>query len=101
MKTVLIDTDPGTDDALALIVALNSPEIDVASVTTVGGNARLADTTRNALRILAYLDSLRHGMPPPVPGIAGLQELQVEAAIRRSIALKRPVDLAAELPLEL
>ncbi|HCN08913.1 MAG TPA: hypothetical protein DIT01_13355 [Lentisphaeria bacterium] len=51
--------------------------------------------------ILAYLDSLRHGLPPPVPGIAGLQELQVEAAIRRSIALKRPVDLAAELPLEL
>lgn len=57
MKTVLIDMDPGTDDALALIVALNSPEIDVASVTTVGGNARLADTTRNALQILAYLDS--------------------------------------------
>ena len=51
--------------------------------------------------IRAYLDSLRQGLAPPVPGIAGLQELQVEAAIRRSIALQRPVDLAAEFPLEL
>ena len=51
--------------------------------------------------ILAYLESLRQGQPPPVPGIAGLQELQVEAAIKRSIAHKRPVDLASELPLEL
>ena len=51
--------------------------------------------------ILAYLESLRQGQPPPVPGIAGLQELQVEAAIKRSIEHQRPVDLAAELPLEL
>ena len=51
--------------------------------------------------ILAYLESLRQGQPPPVPGIAGLQELQVEAAIKRSIAHKCPVDLASELPLEL
>lgn len=47
----------------------------------------------------AYLDSLRRGLPPPVPGLAGLKELQVEAAIRRSIALKRPVQVAEELPL--
>ena len=45
----------------------------------------------------AYLESLRQGQSPPVPGIAGLQELQVEAAIKRSIAQQRPVDLAAEL----
>jgi predicted dehydrogenase len=49
----------------------------------------------------AYLESLRQGQPPPVPGVAGLQELQVEAAIKRSIAQNRPVDLAAELPLGL
>ena len=52
---VLIDTDPGTDDALALIMALNSPKLDVIGLTTVGGNASLASTTRNALRLLAYL----------------------------------------------
>ena len=50
---------------------------------------------------LAYLESIRQGQPPPVPGAAGLQELQVEAAIKRSIAQKRPVDLEAELPLQL
>ena len=49
---VIVDTDPGTDDALALMMALNSPELDVLGLTTVGGNASLAHTTRNALRLL-------------------------------------------------
>ncbi len=49
----------------------------------------------------AYLESIRQDQPPPVPGLAGLLELQVEAAIKRSIAQGRPVDLAAELPLDL
>jgi hypothetical protein len=47
------------------------------------------------------VQSLRDGLPPPVPGLAGLQELQVEAAIKRSISLRRPVDLPTELPLGL
>ncbi len=55
MGKVVIDTDPGTDDALALVMALNSPELDVQGLTTVGGNARLADTTRNALALTSYL----------------------------------------------
>ncbi len=55
MKKVIIDTDPGTDDALALIAAFNSPELRVMGVTTVGGNATLFHTTRNTLRILEYL----------------------------------------------
>lgn len=55
MRPVLIDTDPGTDDVLALIMALGSPDLDVVGVTTVGGNARLTHTTRNALRLLAHL----------------------------------------------
>ncbi len=50
--------------------------------------------------VTAYLQSLRAGEPPPVPGVAGLRELQVEAAIRRSIVAGRPVDLEAELPLD-
>ena len=49
----------------------------------------------------AYLDSVRAGAPPPVPGLAGLQELQVEAGIKRSIAQSRPVDLAEDFPLNL
>jgi len=47
----------------------------------------------------AYLKSLRDGTPPPVPGIDGLRELQVEAALKRSIRERRPVNLAEEFPL--
>ncbi|WP_248960863.1 nucleoside hydrolase [Sphaerisporangium perillae] len=49
---VIIDTDPGLDDALALLLALGSPEVDLIGVTTVAGNTTLANTTANALRIL-------------------------------------------------
>ena len=52
MKPVLIDCDPGSDDALAILAALNSPDLDVVGLTTVGGNATIDDTTRNALAIL-------------------------------------------------
>ena len=63
--------DPGTDDALALIAALNFPELDVLGVTTVGGNASLADTTRNALRLLEHLGSdlpVSRGSARPLKG---------------------------------
>ena len=52
MKSVLIDCDPGSDDALAILAALNSSDLDVVGLTTVGGNATIEDTTRNALTIL-------------------------------------------------
>ena len=37
-KKIIFDTDPGTDDALALMLALNSPELDVRAITVVPGN---------------------------------------------------------------
>lgn len=46
----------------------------------------------------AYLDSVRDGTPPPVPGIAGLLELQFEASIKKSIAERRPVRPMEEFP---
>jgi purine nucleosidase len=49
---VLIDCDPGQDDALALLLALGSPELDVLGVTAVAGNQTLDKTTANALRVL-------------------------------------------------
>ena len=52
---VVIDADTGTDDAIALIMAVNSPELQIDSVTTVAGNARLADTTRNTVRLLNHI----------------------------------------------
>ena len=53
---VIIDTDPGTDDVLALIMALNSPEMDILALTTVEGNATLDHTTNNALAVLEYMN---------------------------------------------
>ena len=52
---VALDVDPGTDDALAMLMALAAPGLRVEGVTTVGGNATLRDTTRNALRILEHV----------------------------------------------
>jgi pyrimidine-specific ribonucleoside hydrolase len=49
---LVIDTDPGIDDALALLLALASPEVDLRLVTTVHGNVELDRTTDNALRVL-------------------------------------------------
>lgn len=49
---VIIDCDPGHDDAIALLLAVASPEIDLLAVTTCFGNCSLKDATRNALQIL-------------------------------------------------
>jgi predicted dehydrogenase len=49
--------------------------------------------------LTAYLASVRAGAPPPVPGIEGLRELQVEAGIKKAIAERRTVNLAAEYPI--
>ncbi len=51
-ERVVIDTDPGIDDVVTLVLAARSPEIDVAAVTTTYGNAPLALTTRNARHVL-------------------------------------------------
>ncbi|WP_034278168.1 nucleoside hydrolase [Haloechinothrix halophila] len=52
MTRLIIDTDPGVDDAIAIAIAALSPSTDLLGVTTVFGNVPLAKTTRNALRIL-------------------------------------------------
>ena len=54
-ERIIIDTDPGTDDAIALMMALNHPGLDVLALTTVGGNGALRHTTRNALSILEQM----------------------------------------------
>ena len=51
-KHVIIDTDPGIDDALAILLALASPEIILDGITCIHGNASTKQTTRNALAIL-------------------------------------------------
>lgn len=48
VQSVVIDCDPGVDDAVALLLAFASPELDIVAVTAVGGNVPLAHTARNA-----------------------------------------------------
>ena len=60
-KPVILDVDPGHDDAVAVMMACGSPGLDLLAVTTVAGNATLPKTTRNALRILSLIG--RAGVP--------------------------------------
>jgi inosine-uridine nucleoside N-ribohydrolase len=62
-RHVIIDTDPGVDDALALILALQSPELRVDAVTTVSGNVDIDLATQNALTVLGLFPPARR---PPV-----------------------------------
>lgn len=52
-RKVIFDTDPGTDDAMALMLALNSPEIDIRAITVVPGNVTAQQGLENALRMVS------------------------------------------------
>jgi len=58
---IIIDTDPGVDDAIAILMALAWDALEVVGITTVGGNVPLARGTRNALALLEYAE--RPGLP--------------------------------------
>lgn len=62
-RPVLIDSDTGVDDALALCLAFRSPEVEVVGITTVAGNVEVARCTRN---VHALLERLQISHPPPV-----------------------------------
>lgn len=66
-RPIVHDCDPGTDDAVALLLALNSPELDLKAVTTTHGNVALPSTTRNALELLSFAGR------PDVPVYAGAE----------------------------
>ena len=63
-KKIIIDTDPGSDDALAIMLALNSPELDVRALTVVPGNVTAEMGLENALRMV----SLANRCDIPVAG---------------------------------
>jgi inosine-uridine nucleoside N-ribohydrolase len=69
-KKIILDTDPGTDDALALMLALNSPELDVRGITVVPGNVTLAMGVENALRMVSLANRcdipVAAGAPKPL-----------------------------------
>lgn len=64
MPPVLIDTDPGVDDALALLQAWGTPSLAVEAITTVAGNVPVSAATLNVFRLLALRD------PRPAPAVA-------------------------------
>jgi purine nucleosidase len=75
---VIIDTDPGVDDAFALMLALRSPELKVEAVTAVAGNLPLEITLPNALRLVEICD--RSDIPVASGAAAPLIRRQVTAA---------------------
>jgi inosine-uridine nucleoside N-ribohydrolase len=77
---IILDCDPGHDDAVALLLALASPEVELLGVTTVSGNQTLEKTTRNALRLLEF---------------AGRTDVPVHAGADRPFI--RPRDVAAHV----
>lgn len=76
-RPIVIDTDPGLDDAVALLLAFASPELVVRAITTVAGNVSVEQTTRNALEICA---------------LAGREDIPVYAGCARP--LLRPLETA-------
>lgn len=64
-KKIIIDTDPGVDDAMAIFLALQSPEVEVVGLTTVFGNVYTDQATQNALRLLEWAGR------PDIPVAAG------------------------------
>ena len=78
MPRIILDTDPGIDDALALFLALASPEIQLEAITTVSGNVSLEHTTRNALTLLELTQ--RTDIPVARGSALPLVTLPVEAA---------------------
>lgn len=82
MKRIIIDTDPGLDDAVALLWAFGRQEFTVEAITTVAGNIGLDLTSRNALRLLA----LEGKDIPVIPGAAaplhrqGFNEVRIHGA---------------------
>jgi pyrimidine-specific ribonucleoside hydrolase len=74
-RPLVIDTDPGIDDALAILLALASPEVDLRLVTTTHGNVDLAQTTENALRVLH---------------LAGRSDVPVAAGAAESLVFPQP-----------
>lgn len=56
IRPIIIDTDPGIDDAVALAIALYSEKLDVRLITTIAGNVGLDKVTKNALRLLKFFN---------------------------------------------
>jgi inosine-uridine nucleoside N-ribohydrolase len=86
---ILLDCDPGHDDAIALLLALGSPEVELRGVTTVAGNQTLEKTTANAIRVLELAGRgdlpVAAGSPRPL-----VRELHVASNVHGETGLDGP-----------
>jgi inosine-uridine nucleoside N-ribohydrolase len=123
---VILDCDPGHDDAIALLLALASPELELLAVTTVHGNQTLEKTTANALRVLELVgrtdvpvaagadrpltresavaahvhgESGLDGPALPQPTTAPVGQEAVDFMVERIVGSPRPVTLVPTGPL--
>ena len=103
---LIIDSDPGLDDALAIGLAVALPEIDLLAVTTVGGNADVRHCTTNALRLLnvygAAAVPVAEGSPGALVGeVVRATAIHGEAGIGNTVLPASPVEASAEHAVEL
>jgi len=80
-KRVVIDTDPGVDDALALLLALRSPELKVEAITTVAGNVGVELATKNACLVL----NLIKPVPRPILAVGASQPVRKRPVTSQSV----------------
>ncbi len=119
-RPIIIDTDPGIDDAVALAIALFSEKLDVKLLTTVAGNVGLDNVTDNLLKILDYVEKdipVAMGAEEPllkemsdassVHGLSGMEGFEFDPPSKRSlldehaITAMRRVILASDEPVTL
>lgn len=79
-QKIILDCDPGHDDAVALLLAAHHPQIELLAVTTVAGNQSLEKTTRNALKVCA---------------LAGIRDIPIARGMERPLV--RPARHAADI----
>ena len=88
-KRIIIDTDPGVDDALAFLLALASPEVKLEALTTTQGNVTLEKATRNALSVLelchaSHIPVARGSLLPLVQPLRASADVHGESGIGNS-----------------
>lgn len=88
---LIIDTDPGVDDAIAILLALADPQAEVVGLTTLGGNVPRARATRNALALLQAAGRA------DIPVAAGAAR-PLSGRFRPSVAFHGPGGLSVRLP---
>ena len=86
-QKVILDVDTGTDDAVALMTAALSPDLELVGATTVNGNTTIDYTTENTLRVFDWI-----GMPQ-VPVYRGVDRPLVRTDVKRGMATRIHGDL--------